>query len=118
MSWKYRKQQINDKAGALETILTGACWSPDRKYLAGIILEAENVCHACCHTPCDELHQFWSSPALEQEDWADIFHTQKYVAQTQAEEADTYPAFWLRGMLPATLFLEYDIPLPINHTSI
>ena len=37
--------------------------------------------------------------------------------QAQAE-VDTYPAFWLRGILPATLFLADPIPLPIAVTTV
>ena len=53
-----RKNQIHDRAAALETIMTAACWSPDRKFQFNLIAEDENVCSLCGATPCDDFHQF------------------------------------------------------------
>ena len=55
---KFRKESAYDKAAALETILCGACWSPQRKYEAGLIPEAQNICLLCDHVGCDDYHQF------------------------------------------------------------
>jgi hypothetical protein len=115
--WKYRKEKVNDKAGALETILTGACWSPDRKCQAGIYIEDENMCPKCGVSPCDDLHQYWMCEHLSQDDHDDISKTQQYVRRAQ-DEATTNPALWLRGILPASLLLNFPIPQPIQTTQI
>jgi len=108
--WKYRKEKVNDKAGALETILTGACWSPDRKFQAGIYTEEENFCPKCGVSQCDDLHQNWTCAHLARK-------TSENAARAQ-EEIVTNPALWLRGILPASLLLTYLIPPPIAKTEI
>ena len=72
---KYRKEQIYDRAAALETILVGACWAPQRKYDAGLITLDDNVCPACHEVGVDDFHQFWGCPALEHNAWPEIAST-------------------------------------------
>ena len=115
--WKYRQLKANDKAGALETILTGACWSPDRKFQAGIYSIEENVCLKCGASPCDDLHQNWTCPHLQQDEHEDISTTQKYTWKAE-QDFETNPALWLRGILPASLLLSQPIPPPIDVTVI
>ena len=115
--WKYRREKINDKAGALETILTGACWSRDRKCQAGIYTDNENICPKCGVSPCDDLHQYWTCEHLAQDEHDDVRKTQQYAPRAQ-EEFVTNPALWLRGILPASLLLTFPIPPPISATEI
>ena len=115
--WKYRKEKINDKAGALETILVGACWSPDRKFQENIIPLEQNVCAKCGESPCNDLHQFWSCPSLADDPDEDIQQTQKLIPRALAEQGQ-FACFWLRGILPAGLFLKETIPLPVIDTTI
>jgi len=115
--WKYRKGTINDKAGALETIITGACWSPDRKCQAGIYTEDENIRPKCGVSPCGDLHQYWTCEHLSQDEHDDVQKTQQYVHRAQ-DESVTNPALWRRGVLPASLLLNLPIPTPIASTEI
>ena len=61
---KYRKDHVYDRAAALESILSGACWTPQRKYDAGLITLDENVCPLCHEVGCDEWHEYWGCPCL------------------------------------------------------
>lgn len=108
---KFRKEQIYDKAAALETIMCAACWPPQRKYDHGMITSGENVCHHCQVSGCDDFHQFWECPSLESSVWPEISNTQHLIPAARAGVAD-YPCLWVRGLLPAGLCRDNEPPIP------
>lgn len=96
-----RKSKMYNTVAILETLLTGSCWSPDRKASLDMIPAEQNICPNCQATPCDDLHQFWTCPHLETLDVEAIRDTQQYVDRAKAE-CKSHPCLWLRGILPQT----------------
>ena len=68
----YRLEALYDRAAALETIMSGACWSPQRKFEAGLISYDQTVCPMCFEMGCDDYHQFWGCPHLDTAIWPEI----------------------------------------------
>ena len=93
-----RKHDMYDRVAALETIMCAACWSPQRKYDAGLITAEENVCHLCHAHGCDDFHQFWVCPSLDGNEWPEISSSQQLVPKA-SEELSVLPCLWLRGLL-------------------
>ena len=94
-----RRDAVHDKAAALETIMVGACWAPDRKYKANLIPLAQNVCKLCGAQGADDYHQFWACPKLDESTWPEVLGTQRLVPKASADAMDM-PCLWLRGLLP------------------
>jgi hypothetical protein len=107
----FRKLLAYDKAAALETILCGACWSPQRKYLAGLVKVDLSVCTLCGAFECDDYHQFWSCPALASSVWPEVEST-NYLIPAAANGMLEFPCLWLRGLLPSELLIANDHPIP------
>jgi len=108
---KYRKLLAYDKAAALETILCGACWSPQRKFLAGLTSADLSVCVLCGANECDDYHQFWSCPSLATSTWPEVEST-NYLVPAAASGMRDFPCLWLRGLLPSELLVTRDHPIP------
>ena len=107
----YRKNDIYDKAAALETIMTAACWSPQRKFDAGMITIDQNVCHNCGAAHRDDYHQFWSCPKHAHSEWPEISNTQ-YLLPKAELEVGNLPSLWLRGLLPLDMCGDVNNPIP------
>ena len=112
----YRKEKIYDRAAALETVMVGACWPPHRKFLANMITADLDMCSACGASPCDELHQYWTCPKLQESEWPEIVCTQ-YLIPKACAEIDSLPCVWYRGLLPANFGGLAEIPPPNNSDS-
>ena len=110
---RWRKEKIFDRAAALETMMCAACWSPQRRYDAGLIPASENVCPQCQQSGAGDLHQFWTCPALHSSAWPEIANTQHYVSRA-TNETNSFPCLWLRGLLPADMCLPHPIPKPLE----
>ena len=110
---RLRREGIHDKAAALETIMVGACWAPDRKASHNLIPQSENVCQFCGALGVDDYHQFWACPKLADSTWPEVSSTQQYVPKASAE-AMSLPCLWLRGLLPSGLCLDSPVPPPTD----
>ena len=108
----YRKQLIYDRAAALKTIMSGACWAPMRKFQAGLIDYDATVCPLCHEMGVDDYHQFWGCQALDACEWPEVSST-NYLAPLASEGVGDLPCLWLRGLLPADMCLSSPIPQPI-----
>ena len=114
---RLRKEGVHDKAAALETIMVGACWPPDRKAAANIIPQPDNVCSFCGAHGVDDYHQFWGCSKLADSEWPEVSSTQKYVPMASSQVLSC-PCLWLRGMLPLGLCLDSPPPTPPSVDSI
>ena len=97
-----KKVKDHAKAAACEVVLSAGCWSPFKKWKAGLVTQDAAVCTKCGAQQCDDFHQFWACESHINDTADDIVNSQQYVSQAQAE-IDVYPCLWLRGVLPESL---------------
>ena len=83
---------------ALETIMSGGCWSEAR--VQHFIRPAQvPVCGKCGEPATDDLHAFWTCPGLRSLGQPEIASTQRMIAAAVAE-SEEMPCLWLRGIAP------------------
>ena len=92
---KLRKRGEIDRANAMETIISGACWPQAR--VAEIHPEVSPDCPHCLAEPEDALHFFWTCPRHDACEAEEVVETQKLVIKAVAEGQDN-PALWCRAV--------------------
>ena len=96
---------------ALETIISGACWSDVRINIS--YPDHPIQCTRCGAAYADAFHTFWECPCNEDIQDEDVAKTQ-YLIPTALVQAVQYPCMWLRGILPASLMPTSTTNLPEN----
>ena len=100
------------KAALLETWLVGGAWTEERCFEAG--LSSSSICTLCHGAPQSMTHLLYACPSLGQIGSEEVDSTQG-LAAIAVEGSRLHPAFWLRGLLPAS---SVSIPRPLVYSSL
>ena len=103
IAWFNKKERFAE-AETLSAVATAKNWTNHRCSTAGY--NVAPTCPRCGQQPEDELHRLWTCPCLTVPDEDDQQHMPTAIAATQnvipqaVSEAERWPCFWLRGLLP------------------
>jgi len=93
----FRNETDKSKAGALETIMCGACWPNARVH--GCHPEVSNICQRCKMAIDTSMHCFWMCTAND--DIADeAVSASRYLIKDAITSPEEESCMWLRGLLP------------------
>ena len=96
---KFRKRGEIDRANAMETIISGACWPQAR--VAEIHPEVSPMCQYCFSEPEDALHFFWTCPRHSACEAEEVAESQDLI-ELAIEDGQDNPSKWYRGIMSSS----------------
>jgi hypothetical protein len=98
---KLHKEGLHQTAGALSSAAQGAIWPPDRRAMMTNGLH-DGRCDYCGKEGADAKHQFWECTGYSDPEINRSLKKLRIIADEARAGADTFPAFWLRGIPPCS----------------